>query len=297
MRRRMLVAIAAALAMAAQVWAGQPFLWRLEAGAGKPSYLFGSIHVPSPAVTNLAPSVCQALAASDAVYCELPFDAATMMTIMRGSMSAKIPLSQALPPDLYARAEAELKRVVPSMRLASMETAEIWALASTLALLEYQIKYPTVSPLDLVLFQRGQVLGKATGGIETAQEQLDAMNAFTQDEQVAMLKAMLDDADALRKHGEDPVKRLLDAYLEGDTEAIDREVNRSYETCPPSLRQRFETLLLTERNRRIAERIAQRIRAAPDKGTFFVVGALHGLGKGSVIELLGSSGVKVTRVP
>lgn len=286
----------AAVALIGPAWAGQPFLWRLESGAGKPSYLFGSIHVPSPSVTNLAPSVERALASSDAVFCELTFDAATMTALMRGSTSARQPLSQALPPELYARAEAELRRVLPSLRLASMERTEIWALASSLALLEYQVKYPTVLPLDLVLFQRGQVLGKETGGLETAQEQLDAMNAFTPAEQVAMLRAMLDDSDALRKRGEDPVRRLLEAYQQGDTEAIDREVNRSFEGCPPALRQRFETLLLAERNRKMAERIARRMRETSGKGTFFVVGALHGLGKGSVVELLGAAGVRAVRV-
>ncbi len=45
----------------------------------------------------------------------------------------------------------------------------------------------------------------------------------------------------------------------------------------------------------MAERVAGRVRASPDKSDLFVVGALLGLGKGSVVERLGQSGLKVVR--
>ena len=48
-------------------------------------------------------------------------------------------------------------------------------------------------------------------------------------------------------------------------------------------------------NLEMAERIADKMRASPDKSFLFVVGALHGLGQGSVVDLLGQSGLKVAR--
>lgn len=285
-----------ALFVAVQAWAAdKPFLWQIDGGGQKPSYLFGSIHIPTPAVTNLVPSVERAFQGADAVFCELAFDDATLAKIAQASMSAKQPLSQALPPALYARTEAEMRRVVPGFKLASLERAEIWAVGCSLAMLEYQVRYPRVPPLDLLLYQRAQAAGKMTGGLETADEQLAAMGGFTPAEQVDMLDAALDELEAMRRRGQSPVERLLTVYRSGDAEAVDREVNRSMERCSQDLQRRFEESLLAERNKKMAERIAAKVRASPDKSFFFVVGALHGLGKGSVVERLGQSGLKVGR--
>jgi uncharacterized protein YbaP (TraB family) len=284
------------LFLAAAAWADKPFLWKVEAGGQKPSYLFGSIHIPSPSVTNLAPSVERAFQASDAVYCELAFEEATVLKIAQASMGAKTPLSQALPPELYARTETELQRVVPGFKLAALERAEVWTVGFALAMLEYQVRYPHVTPLDLLLFQRAQAAGKATGGLETAEEQLGAMNSFTAAEQVDMLRASLDDMEAMRRQGQSPVERLLTAYRSGSAEAVDREVSRSLERCSPALKSRFEQSLLHTRNRRMANRIAEKVRGAPDKSFLFVVGAMHGLGQDSVVDMLWKAGLKVERV-
>lgn len=284
------------LSLAAAAWADKPFLWKVDAGGQKPSYLFGSIHIPSPSLTNLAPSVERVLQGADAVYCELAFDDATVLKIAQSSMGSKRLLSQTLPPELYARTEAELRRVVPGFKLAALERAEIWTVGFALAMLEYQVRYPRVTPLDLLLFQRAKAAGKATGGLETAEEQLEAMNSFTAAEQVEMLRATLDDMDAMRRQGQSPVERLLAAYRAGSAEAVDREVSRSLERCSPALQKRFEQSLLLTRNRRMADRIAEKVRGSPDKKFLFVVGAMHGLGQNSVVDLLAKAGLKVERV-
>jgi uncharacterized protein YbaP (TraB family) len=77
---------------------------------------------------------------------------------------------------------------------------------------------------------------------------------------------------------------------------VDREVNRSFERCSPALQKRFEQSLLLTRNRRMADRIAEKVRGSPDKKFLFVVGAMHGLGQNSVVDLLAKAGLKVERV-
>ena len=282
--------------VAAGAWAAEkPFLWQIDGGGQKPSYLFGSIHIPTPTVTNLAPAVERVFQTADAVFCELAMEDETVQKVAQASMGAKVPLSQALPPELYARTEAELRRVVPGFRLAALERAEIWTAGFLLAMFEYQVRYPHVPALDLLLYQRAKAAGKETGGLETAEEQLAAMGSFTVGEQIEMLRAALDDLEAMRRRGQSPVERLLTVYRSGDAEEIDREINRSMERCPPALQRRFEESLLAARNKKMAERIAEKMRASPDKSFLFVVGALHGLGKGSVVERLGQAGLKVAR--
>lgn len=64
----------------------------------------------------------------------------------------------------------------------------------------------------------------------------------------------------------------------------------------PALRQRFDEELLAKRNRRMAERIAKKLRAAPDKSHFFALGAMHYVGQSSVLELLRKEGFKIDRI-
>lgn len=284
------------VSVAAGALADKPFLWKIESEGAKPSYLFGSIHIPTPAVTNLAPAVETAFQGADAVYCELAFEEATIQKIVQVAMGSKTPLSQALPPDLYARTESALKGVVPNFKLASLERAEIWMVGFTLVMMEYQARYPHVPPLDVLLYQRAKAAGKATGGLETAEEQLEAMGSFSAAEQVDMLRAALEDMEAMRRRGQSPVERLLAAYRSGDAAVVDREVNRSFERYSPELQKRFEQSLLVVRNRRMANRIAEAVRSAPDKSFLFVVGTMHGLGNDSVVDLLAKTGLKTERV-
>ena len=300
--KRLLLALACSAALfagaaRAQTSTNRPFFWRIDAGGAKASYLFGSIHVPSPATTNLAPEVDRALSNADAVLCEMPLDDATLQQAALLGMQAKRRLSEVLPKDLRERADAELRRILPQMSLRALDRAEIWALVFQLSLMEDQLKYPDVPPLDLLVYRRGVAAGRAVGGLETLREQIDAMNSFTLDEQLAMLRATLDECDAARAEGKTPTQDLLAFYLAGDEAALTGEADRTMKDYPDALRARFEEALIASRNRKMAERIAAKVKAAPDKSHFIAIGALHVVGKGSVVELLGQSGLKLERVP
>ena len=52
----------------------------------------------------------------------------------------------------------------------------------------------------------------------------------------------------------------------------------------PGLRQHFDEELLAKRNRRMAGRIAEKLRASPDKSHFYALGAMHYVGQSSVLE-------------
>ena len=274
--------------------AARPFLWRID--GPKPSYVFGSIHLPSKEVTQLAPPVEKALTEADAVYCELAFDAATITKIATAVQNPAKPLSQVLPADLYACADAALQRIAPTLRVKMFEKTEVWVLATQLMMLEEQLKAPTTPPLDLMIYQRAQAAGKQVGGIETAEEELQAMNSFAEAEQVDMLRATLDEMDAAQKLGQTCSGQLLSAYLSGDLDVVERYASKMMARYSPASRKRFEETLLAERNQRMADRIREKLRAAPGKSQLFVIGALHFTGKGNVLELLQQAGLKIERV-
>src|SRR5262245_54932687 len=65
----------------------KPFLWRIE--GTPPSYLYGTIHVPDRRVVELPEVVLKAIDASNALYTEVPLDAATQT-----AMTAKLMLPE-----------------------------------------------------------------------------------------------------------------------------------------------------------------------------------------------------------
>jgi uncharacterized protein len=286
-----LLALLAPVAFAAEP---QPLLWRIE--GAKPGHVFGTIHLASSDVTTLAPATEKAVAGADALYTEIPMDMAAQMQVAMKLLAGAKPLKEVLPAELYARAEAEVKRVNPALNLQPFERMEVWALAVTIAMLEEQLKNPGAQVLDALLYARAEAAKKEVGGLETPEEQFGVFGKFTIEEQVAMLRATLDDLDRARKEGRTPISELRTAYLSGDLAKIDAEMKEWTGALDDTLEKRFMTALITDRNKLMAERMAAKLRAQPGKSFFFAVGAAHLHGPEGVISLLEKAGFKLTRV-
>ena len=274
-----------------------PLLWKIELPGCAVSWVLGSIHIPSPAITNMPVSVMHAFRESDVLVGEIEFDSATVKEVQDQTM-LKTPrdLTAVLPPALYARCEKYLQRFMPGVPLSVFNQMKLWAFSFSILLLEYQLRYPTIEPMDLRFYRMAQKLGKETGGLETAAEQLTAMESFSDAEIIEMLRLSMDDVEDLVKRGEHPIDRLVEAYCSGDTSRIDKEVSRTENQLPEKIRDRFNEVMLVERNKRMAERMIKRMRDAPSRKFFFVIGALHGMDKDSVCELLQKAGARVTRI-
>jgi len=271
----------------------KPFLWRID--GTKPSYVFGTIHLSNRAVTTLTPATRQAVDSADALFTEIPMDLADQFKASMAMMGNE-PLSKVLPKELYARAEAELKRINPTLTLQPLENLKIWALAMMITLLEEQMKNPGGMPLDAILFAKAKNAGKEVGGIETLEEQSKLFDVFSKEEQIVMLSATLDDLERARKEGRSPIAELQKAYLSGDLDVLDKTLNEWMTDLDPKLLAHFLETLFTKRNHVMAERIAAKLKAAPDKSQFFAVGAGHLIGDTGVLKLLEKQGLKLTRV-
>ncbi|MBQ7188319.1 MAG: TraB/GumN family protein [Kiritimatiellae bacterium] len=274
-----------------------PLLWKIELPGCAVSWVLGSIHIPSPAITNMPVCVMRAFRESDVMVGEIEFDSATVKEVQDQTM-LKTPrdLTAVLPPALYVRCEKYLQRFMPGVPLSVFNQMKLWAFSFSILLLEYQLRYPTIEPMDLRFYRMAQKLGKETGGLETAAEQLSAMESFSDAEIIEMLQLSMDDVEELAKRGEHPIDRLVEAYCSGDTSRIDKEVSRTENQLPEKIRDRFNEVMLVERNKRMAERMIKRMRDAPSRKFFFVIGALHGMDKDSVCELLQKAGARVTRI-
>lgn len=271
----------------------KPLLWKIE--GTKPSYVFGTIHLARPEVTKLSPATQKAVQSVDALFTEIPMDMADQLKIAMAMMGSE-PLSKVLPKDVYTRAEAELKRINPALTLQPMDNLKIWALSMMIVLLEEQLKNPGALPLDAILFANAKTDGKEVGGIETMEEQMTLFDAFSKEDQIAMLTATLDDMARARKDGRSPLDEMQKAYLSGDLALIDKTVNEWMTGLEPKLLERFNDALFTKRNQVMAERIAEKLKSTPEKSQFFAVGAGHLIGDAGVVKLLEKQGFKLTRV-
>lgn len=270
----------------------RPLLWRIE--GKKPSYVLGTIHIPDDRLLKLSPLVRDALDAADQVYTEVRMDMASQMQMAFKSM---LPdgqtIQDVLPPDLYARVEKLFtEKGIPLM---GVKRFKIWAVSVQVALVDYIKELAAKQPLDAFIYTRAQEAKKTVDGLETFEEQLQVFESLTQEEQIHLLRNELDEREKRAAQGVDLVKNLLETYLKGDEQELMRRLMEEYDPNDP-IQKKLMKSLFTDRNLRMAERIAARIRAEPDKSFFFAVGAGHIPGEDGVVGLLTKDGFKVTRL-
>jgi uncharacterized protein len=296
-------AAAAASRPAAAPAVKTPFLWRIEGPV--PSYLYGTIHVPDPRVTNIPPVVDQAFKSSAAVFTEIPMDAALQLGMMsKMLLPGDQSLTEVLGPELYARLSSTIQRSLPKdspQPMAAAMTAMLgrmkpWAAMLQLTLVEF---LPDMlagnKPLDTMLYDRAKSEGKETGGLETIDEQLAVFEALTMEEQVRLLKVTLDAMDEAQKAGRSAARELIEAYLTGDLDKLAAMSNDSMKG-ELELQKKFMARALDGRNQVMVARLLEKRGERPDKTCFFAVGTLHYAGEEGIIALLEKKGLKVTRV-
>ncbi len=275
----------------------KPFLWKIEGpGLQKPSYLFGTIHLSSPAMKDLHPAAEKAFTSADALFTEIPMDAKSQMELVPMMMrdDGKT-LSQSIGETMSADLDAELKAIQPTLDSTPFQPMKTWAISMMLPMLKSQLKGEVA--LDFTLWNRATEADKATAGIETAASQTAIFQKFSEAENVRMLASALKQMKAARKSGEDLSAGLLTAYISGDEDKVTAEMNRLMEREEePELSKRFLKLLLTDRNVTMAATIDEKLNAAPDRINFFAVGTGHLVGPDSIVALLSAKGYTITRI-
>lgn len=270
----------------------RPFLWMI--GGETPSFLYGTVHLPDERVLALPEVVTAAFDASDAVYTEIPMNPSTMMaSITAMQLPDGQTLSDVLPESLLTRAGAYLER--RGLSIALFSRFKVPFFAAQLTLLDQIETLASHQPLDAVLYSNASTAGKDARALETLDEQLALFDAFDAEESAAMLEMTLDYLEELDTADRSPTAELVEIYLEGDAEAL---AAKMYEYFDPddAFTQKFVDLAITQRNRRMAERIDEWLTTEPDRVHFFAVGALHYPMDVGLIELLRARGHEIERL-
>lgn len=281
-----------------------PFLWRAERPGTPPVWLVGTIHVPDARVLSLPPSVTAALEAADHVVTEIPLDleaqlgVAPHLTLPTGTRLRDV-LGEARFTRLSSLVTEALSDEAPmtgTVLLTALDQVKPWAALAQIALLDYLPDVLGGRPtLDARLYEDARRAGKRLSALETVAEQATVFDAFTLDEQVALLDGAIAQAEAGLRAGSSPGRALVDAYLAGD-EATLLASTAAQGPDDAALAAKFARVLLRDRNRRMIERF-EALRDAHPADVFFVaVGTLHLVGADSLPMLLTARGYRVDRV-
>src|SRR5262249_3311534 len=138
--------------------------------------------------------------------------------------------------------------------MAAIDGLKPWAVSLQLELLDRMVTLALKKPLDVVLWNRAQKLGKQTGAIETEAEQLGLFDSLKQSEQIQLLEQSLDLRERMKKENRDPLEELLVAYIKGADDDLLRLIHEDYDPKDP-LSAKLMKRMFTDRNKLMTERM------------------------------------------
>ena len=251
-------------------------------------YLFGSFHLLKPSTGWGSPQLEQAFDSADEIWFELTDvndQAQIMQLTQQHGLSPDRPLSSLLTAEDIEALDAVAKTM--GTTAAAFEPMRPWLVSMQLALVQMMLKgYDPNMGVEKVLMARAEALGKPVKGFETMAEQIQIMAGISNEGQVQMLRAGLEDL----KESPEAVEELEKAWAAGDVDALNREIVANMQTETP---EAYDAML-TRRNINWAAQIKQILDGS---GTVFIaVGAGHLVGEDSVQSLLAAEGIQSERV-
>lgn len=271
--------------------AARALLWKVS-DADNHIYLLGSFHILKPEDYPLPASIDAAFADAERVAFEispgemrspdLPRKMMAAGTIQRGP-----PLAQRLRPDTLHRLEAYCRQ--RNLALEQLSRFEPWMVSLVISLGEAaRIGYQPGKGLDQSLIDRAQAAGKPGMGLESADDQIAALDSMTPAEQEQSLLEALDDVDGMQAR----MEQLHDDWRRGDASAIEKLMDSELKSSYPQLYQRINVA----RNDAWVPKLRRLLDAPGHDDTLVVVGAMHLVGPDGVVAKLRASGYRVERL-
>jgi hypothetical protein len=259
-------------------------LWRISRGQETPSYLFGTMHLSDPEITQIAPPVRTALMRSQRFVMEALADRQALAEISTASYyryEDNTSLKTLLGSAFFTKTARLLAPYGITPPVANR--MKPWAVYSTLST-RPQKRYAAAEPLDLQLMHLAQQQGKPVQGLETLREQIDTLEHIAVDRHLQDLKvAVCNYEDSIRF-----IDKLKSLYLARDLGGL---LNYSHQLGADE--QDFMASVIWQRNTRMVERLDPLLEQG---GNFIAIGALHLPGARGVLHLLAQRGYEVRAV-
>jgi len=281
------LALLAALAPQEGTARDRSILWTVK-GTHNTVYLLGSIHVLRPGDGGLPAAAEAAYADAEQLVMEIDMDdpASADPVELLGAMerTALLPEGTSLRAVLgsdYASVEGHARQA--GVDLAALDRFAPWLVAVTLMQVELARRgFAPELGIEHSLANRASEDGKAIAGLETAEQQFAAMGSLPLGQQKRFLMMTLEETAQIDAQ----LDGLLGAWRRGDAEALARLLSAEFEEFPELYRP-----LTVDRNRAWLDRLVDLLDDRDDY--LVVVGALHLVGRHSLVDLLEQRGYEV----
>jgi len=260
-------------------------LWEIKAGPGR-VYLLGSVHLLKEKTYPLKNSIEKAYRDSNTVVFETDLDKlndpAFQLSLAASAMYLDgSRLKDKLPEKSYLRVKKRMAAY--GLPFENFELYKPWfcAMAMSVAELRRQGLDPAFG-VDRYFFERAGQDRKKRDFFETGAFQLDLFRAMGALNQVRFLEQTLEDIAVMEKM----FPELLKAWKSGNTETLDRIINKSFKDFP-KIYERF----ITQRNNNWLPRIEKWINS-PQR-VMIIVGTGHLVGAKGLVSRLTQKGYDV----
>ena len=272
-------------------------LWQVDKPGLAPSYLFGTIHSTDDVSVAMARRAAERIAGAKVVATELggPIDAVEKANVAAAMLARALDREHDTFETVPAEDRAAIEKLVAAQGLPAefAHHLKLWFLAILTAMPACETKRQALDmpEVDQLVAETAKNSGVKVIGLETAEEQLDAIAKIHPETALALLLLAARDpklnddvyATMLKLYSESrPAEILPVADAVGDMTEAER-----------AAQDEFMQALLLGRNATMAERAMPLLRAG---GAFIAVGALHLVGKDGLIERLRQAGYAVTKV-
>ena len=263
--------------------AGSP-VWAIH-GEHNTVYLAGSVHLLKESDAALPSGFDRAYTGSRALVMELDLgkvdqlEAASWM-MEHGTLPEGSSLRGTIGEDRYRRVNAEAIRL--GLPMETLDQFTPWVLGLQLLELQYmQLGFNPEQGVEQQLERRARTDGKPTTGLETLAEQLGVFQTLSSEDQARFLDLIVTEMHEVGSE----TQSVISAWRTGDSGRLAALLGDEYKSFPALYRT-----LVTDRNRRWLPQIEKLLK---DKDNYFVVvGALHLVGEGGLLELMRRDGFR-----
>ena len=259
-------------------------LWKVDRSGLRPSYVFATISSEAPRVMQLPPAVVRAFQFADVFAMELIPDHAAL-----ARMSAAMFITSE--PDLKSMlGENEFNKLAELVSKYGIARQVLLKLKPWVVFTALTMPKPQDGIfLDVILYGAALNDGKDIHGLETADEQVSIFEDIRLDDQVALLKDVIDHHAEFSNINKEMVRR----YTLGDLNGVAALQDRYLATKDQRLIHAFKRHMIDDRNLRIVNRILPRIE---EQNAFIAIDAGLLPGDQGLLHLLQQRGYRISPV-
>jgi uncharacterized protein len=263
-------------------------LWKVK-GDHNTMYLLGSIHVLSKHAYPLKPALERAFEDANQVVFEIDLTRFTPKSFRQEfQRTALYPSGQSLSKKLSPETIELLKSILPAygLTLDKVEHFKPWFLAEWLSSRALEMAgFSDEFGVDFYFYHKAKAAGKPVLGLETLRDQAQIFDSFNDEENELYLVSTISGLPAYAVM----VRRLVDAWKNGDVRLLDQLLNQDKRSDPTT-----HNVLFSKRNSKWLPEIE---RFAHESGNYLIiVGAGHLVGEDGVVAQLKRAGYSVQQL-